>query len=226
MLYSVGKDSSVMLHLARKAFYPCTPPFPLLHVDTTWKFREMYAFRDRDGGRARGWTCWSTSTRIAWSAGSTRSTTARPCTPSCGRPRASSRRWTQHGFDARVRRRAPRRGDAHAPRSASSRSAAAQSRLGPEAPAPRAVAALQRGTRARARPCACSRSRTGPSSTSGSTSTREKIPVVPLYFAARAPDRRARRRADHGRRRAHAARARRGAARCAACASGRWAATR
>jgi sulfate adenylyltransferase subunit 2 len=47
MLYSVGKDSSVMLHLATKAFYPSRPPFPLLHVDTTWKFKEMYAFRDR-----------------------------------------------------------------------------------------------------------------------------------------------------------------------------------
>jgi len=47
MLYSIGKDSSVMLHLARKAFFPSRPPFPLLHVDTTWKFREMYAFRDR-----------------------------------------------------------------------------------------------------------------------------------------------------------------------------------
>ncbi|RJF90865.1 sulfate adenylyltransferase subunit CysD [Sphingomonas cavernae] len=47
MLYSVGKDSAVMLHLARKAFYPSPPPFPLLHVDTTWKFREMYALRDR-----------------------------------------------------------------------------------------------------------------------------------------------------------------------------------
>lgn len=47
MLYSIGKDSSVMLHLAMKAFYPARPPFPLLHVDTTWKFREMIAFRDR-----------------------------------------------------------------------------------------------------------------------------------------------------------------------------------
>ncbi|MGO9424659.1 MAG: sulfate adenylyltransferase subunit CysD [Steroidobacteraceae bacterium] len=47
MLYSVGKDSSVMLHLARKAFYPSAPPFPLLHVDTTWKFRAMYDMRDR-----------------------------------------------------------------------------------------------------------------------------------------------------------------------------------
>jgi sulfate adenylyltransferase subunit 2 len=47
MLYSIGKDSSVLLHLLRKAFYPARPPMPLLHVDTTWKFREMIAFRDR-----------------------------------------------------------------------------------------------------------------------------------------------------------------------------------
>jgi sulfate adenylyltransferase subunit 2 len=47
LLYSIGKDSSVLLHLARKAFYPSKPPFPLLHVDTTWKFREMIEFRDR-----------------------------------------------------------------------------------------------------------------------------------------------------------------------------------
>ena len=47
MLYSIGKDSAVMLHIARKAFYPAAPPFPLLHVDTTWKFKEMYAMRDR-----------------------------------------------------------------------------------------------------------------------------------------------------------------------------------
>jgi sulfate adenylyltransferase subunit 2 len=46
MLYSVGKDSAVMLHLAKKAFHPSPPPFPLLHVDTTWKFRDMYALRD------------------------------------------------------------------------------------------------------------------------------------------------------------------------------------
>ena len=47
MMYSIGKDSSVMLHLARKAFHPGPIPFPMLHVDTTWKFREMIAFRDR-----------------------------------------------------------------------------------------------------------------------------------------------------------------------------------
>jgi sulfate adenylyltransferase subunit 2 len=53
MLYSVGKDSAVMLHLAKKAFYPSPPPFPLLHVDTTWKFKDMYALREkaaRDAG--------------------------------------------------------------------------------------------------------------------------------------------------------------------------------
>jgi sulfate adenylyltransferase subunit 2 len=47
MLYSIGKDSAVLVHLAMRAFYPAKPPFPLLHVDTTWKFREMYAHRDR-----------------------------------------------------------------------------------------------------------------------------------------------------------------------------------
>src|ERR1700741_356932 len=46
LLYSIGKDSSALLHLARKAFHPAKPPFPLLHVDTTWKFRDMISFRD------------------------------------------------------------------------------------------------------------------------------------------------------------------------------------
>lgn len=52
MLYSVGKDSAVMLHLAKKAFFPGTPPFPLLHVDTTWKFRAMYDLRERAAAEA------------------------------------------------------------------------------------------------------------------------------------------------------------------------------
>ena len=51
MLYSIGKDSSVMLHLAMKAFYPAKPPFPFLHVDTTWKFRDMITFRDETAKR-------------------------------------------------------------------------------------------------------------------------------------------------------------------------------
>ena len=51
LLYSIGKDSSVLLHLAMKAFYPSQPPFPLLHIDTTWKFREMIAFRGETAAR-------------------------------------------------------------------------------------------------------------------------------------------------------------------------------
>jgi hypothetical protein len=54
MLYSVGKDSAVMLHLAMKAFYPSKPPFPLMHVDTTWKFREMIEFRDNKAPDGHG----------------------------------------------------------------------------------------------------------------------------------------------------------------------------
>ena len=53
MLYSIGKDSSVLLHLAIKAFHPSPPPFPLMHIDTTWKFKEMIAFRDRAAEKAR-----------------------------------------------------------------------------------------------------------------------------------------------------------------------------
>src|SRR5436189_6067429 len=55
MLYSIGKDSSVMVRLAQKAFYPAKPPFPLLHVDTTWKFREMYEFREQLIKQDLGW---------------------------------------------------------------------------------------------------------------------------------------------------------------------------
>jgi len=53
LMYSIGKDSTVLLHLAMKAFWPAKPPFPLLHIDTTWKFREMIAFRDATA-RSRG----------------------------------------------------------------------------------------------------------------------------------------------------------------------------
>ena len=62
MLYSIGKDFSVMLHLARKAFFPAPLPFPLLHIDTTWKFREMIAFRD-ETARRLGLDLASTPTR-------------------------------------------------------------------------------------------------------------------------------------------------------------------
>ena len=81
MLYSIGKDSSVMLHLALKAFYPAKPPFPLLHVDTTWKFKEMIAFRDIGRRKRAGMPISSsTSTRTACAAASRRSPRAPRCT--------------------------------------------------------------------------------------------------------------------------------------------------
>ena len=73
MMYSIGKDSSVMLHLARKAFYPGTLPFPLLHVDTGWKFREMY--------KRQAASCLCIKTRKGWRWALTRSCTAAPSTP-------------------------------------------------------------------------------------------------------------------------------------------------
>ena len=80
MMYSIGKDSSVMLHLARKAFYPGTLPFPLLHVDTGWKFREMYEFRDRTA-KPTAVSCWCIKTRKGWRWALTRSSTAAPSIP-------------------------------------------------------------------------------------------------------------------------------------------------
>ena len=86
MLYSIGKDSAVMLHLARKAFFPGPLPFPLLHVDTTWKFRDMYALRDKVGAEPGIELIVYTQSRGGGAAASTRSIMAR-CTPTCGRPR-------------------------------------------------------------------------------------------------------------------------------------------
>jgi len=85
MLYSIGKDSAVMLRLAQKAFFPSKPPFPLLHVDTTWKFRAMYELREKMA-RESGMELLVHKNPRRWSAASTPSTTAR-CTPTCGRPR-------------------------------------------------------------------------------------------------------------------------------------------
>ena len=81
MLYSIGKDSSVMLHLALKAFYPAPPPFPLLHIDTTWKFREMIAFRDAHGEEVRPRSPRPHQPGRRRRAASIRSTTARSTTP-------------------------------------------------------------------------------------------------------------------------------------------------
>ena len=87
MLFSGGKDSCVMLHLARKAFFPAPPPFPLLHVDTGWKFAELYALRDALAAEA-GMELIVHRNPEAEAKGHQ---SVRPwrdrCTPSCGRPR-------------------------------------------------------------------------------------------------------------------------------------------
>ncbi len=109
ILYSIGKDSSVLLHLALKAFYPAKPPFEILHVDTTWKFREMIEFRDRrlkelglslhvhvnPEGVARGIGPVSHGASVHTDIMKTE---------------ALKQALDQHGFDAAIRRRPPRRG--------------------------------------------------------------------------------------------------------------------
>ena len=87
MLFSGGKDSVVMLHLARKAFFPARPPFPLLHVDTGWKFAELYALRDRLAAEAGMDADRPPQPRGRGARHQSRSTMARRCTPSSGRPR-------------------------------------------------------------------------------------------------------------------------------------------
>jgi sulfate adenylyltransferase subunit 2 len=86
MLYSIGKDSTVLLHLAKKAFYPSPPPFPLLHVDTTWKFQAMYAFREK-AARDAGVELLVHQNPYCLEMELTPSTMARRFIPTCGRPR-------------------------------------------------------------------------------------------------------------------------------------------
>ena len=214
-----------MLRLALKAFYPGKPPFPLLHVDTTWKFREMYAFRERmarehgpgparahQRGRASRWA-------------STRSIHGSAVHTDVMKTQALKQALDKYGFDAAF---GGARRDEESSR-AKERDLLVPlgpAPLGPEEPAPRAVAALQRAQRTRASRCACSRSRTGPSSTSGSTSTssrfrscRSTSPRSDPWSSATGTlimvdDER------------HAARARGAARRSARCASARSAATR
>ena len=89
-----------MLHLARKAFHPCAPPFPLLHVDTTWKFPEMYEFRDRMA-EEHGMELLVHVNRKAWNGGSGRSATARRSTPDVMKTQA----LRQGAREVRLRRR-------------------------------------------------------------------------------------------------------------------------
>jgi sulfate adenylyltransferase subunit 2 len=163
MLYSIGKDSGVMLHVALKAFYPSKPPFPLLHVDTTWKFRDMIRFRDQIAAR-HGVELLVYTNPEGLARGINPITSGSQLHTQVMKTEALKQALDKWQFDAAfgaTRRKA-------APRSASSRSAPRDTR------GTRAISARSSGTSitpgsARVRRCASSRSRTGPSSTSGST---------------------------------------------------------
>ena len=197
MLYSIGKDSSVMLHLALKAFYPAKPPFPLLHVDTTWKFREMIAFRDETAARigldllvhvnqeglARG----IIAGRLGFVA------------PHAGdEDRGAAPGARQVAVRRGLRRRAPRRGK--------------EPRQGAHlfAPLRRATAGIRATSGRNCGTLFNTRIKPGESMRVFPLSNwteldvwdyiaAENIPVVPLYFAKQRPVVRARRHADHGR---------------------------
>ena len=174
MLYSIGKDSSAMLHVAFKAFHPAPPPFPLLHVDTTWKFREMIAFRDATAerlgldllvhtnqeGLARGISPIASGSAAAYAGHEDRG-----AAPGARQAANSTRPSAARGA---TKKRA-------APRSASFRIAR------PRTPGTRATSARNSGgcsTRASApaNRCGCFRCRIGPSSTSGNMCAPSKFP--------------------------------------------------
>ncbi|MGK2923103.1 MAG: sulfate adenylyltransferase subunit CysD [Methyloceanibacter sp.] len=99
MLYSIGKDSAVLLHLAMKAFYPAKPPFPLLHVDTTWKFREMIEFRDREAKRL-GIDLWVHINEDGVSDGISPITHGSALHTDIMKTEALKQAFAKHGFDA------------------------------------------------------------------------------------------------------------------------------
>src|SRR5690349_2314388 len=134
MLYSIGKDSSVMLHLAMKAFYPAKPPFPLLHVDTTWKFREMIAFRDQRI-RELGLDLIVHTNADGLKRGISPIAHGSELHTDVMKTQGLRQALDLHGFDAAF---------AGARQGARILAAQRAASLGPQAPAPRALAALQR----------------------------------------------------------------------------------
>ena len=110
MLYSIGKDSAVMVRLAQKAFYPAKLPFPLLHVDTTWKFRDMIAFRDQFA-RANGFELLVHTNREPEARGVNPFDHGSQKYTTIMKTRALVQAIAQVGLRRRVRRRAPRRGE-------------------------------------------------------------------------------------------------------------------
>ena len=166
MLYSIGKDSSVMLHLARKAFFPAPPPFPLMHIDTTWKFREMIAFRDRMAAEA-GMRLIVHTNQEGVKAGLNPFDHG-PNYTRVMKTEALKQALDQHSSTRPSAARAATRRRA-APRSASSRSAR-RAMPGTRRTSGRSSGASTTRASTTANRCASSRCRIGPSSTSGPTS--------------------------------------------------------
>ena len=223
MLYSIGKDSAVLLHLAMKAFYPAKPPFPLLHVDTTWKFRAMYEMRDTVAAAVR-----RRPDRVP-EPGMRRAGHQ----PDHARLGAAHRpvedRGTQAGarqvrLRPRLRRRPARRGEVPG-QGAGLLRPLRPAPLGPEGAASRAVARLQRPQAPRGehpRVPAVELDRAGRLALHPARGD----PGRTALLRRRAPRGRAGRRADHGGRRPPAAAARERCRSCARCASAPSAATR
>ena len=223
MLYSIGKDSSVMLHVALKAFYPAKPPFPLLHVDTTWKFREMIAFRD-ETARRLGLDLIVHINEDGVTRGISPIASGSQLHTQVMKTEALRQALDKRRLRRRLRRRAARRGEE--PRQGAHLLASLRrARLGSAQSAPGALAAVQhahprRRIDARLPAVELDRARR-----LGIRAGREHSGRAAL-FRQGAAGRRARRHADHGRRRPPAAAARRDSRRCGAFASARSAAIR
>ena len=223
MLYSIGKDSAVMLHLAKKAFFPAPPPFPLLHVDTTWKFQAMYALRER-AAREAGMELIVHRNPEAEARG------INPFDHGALHTDMWKTQGLKQALDARrlrrgVRRRAARRGEG-AGEGAHLLVPLRQPSLGTALAAARAVASLQCAAGEGRERCASSRCPTGPSWTCGNTSPAKASRSCPLYFAAPRLDGGARRPDPDGRRRPLPPGGGRGAGRAIDPLSARSAATR
>ena len=182
----------MLVRLAQKAFHPGRIPFPLLHIDTAYKFPEMYAFRDRTCAGRSAWNCVCMRNEAALAADANPWDLGHGQVLRLAQDAGAARCAPAGQLRRRDRRRAPRgrtlaREGAHLLLSRRARP------MGSEEPAPRTVEPVQRAHPTRVRASASFPCRTGPSSTSGATSTLEQIPVVPLYFAAererRAPGR-------------------------------------
>ena len=169
LLYSIGKDSSVLLHLAVKAFAPGKVPFPVLHIDTTWKFREMIEFRDR-APRELGLDLLVHTNEEGVQEGVTPFTHGTHEYTRIMKTVALRQALDAGRLRRRDRWRPPRRG-ALAGQGAGLLAARARPPLGAAQAAPGVLAHGQHPARPRARRCGCSRCRTGPSSTCGATSS-------------------------------------------------------